>query len=322
MLANTVTLVTLVVLVLVFALLFRRAWGSRRAWVRWPGLVLAGLLTLVSVTVTGVYAKGMFDVYAPKPVAAASVNIGRTPQQIARGQHLANIMCVECHSTNGALPLSGGSDFFRASPIPLGTLIPPDITPGGKIQQFSDNDIMRILRTGVEPNGRWTIMGSFPAHNLSDEDLQSVIAYLRSAPAVQNETPPVEYSPLFIFFAGAGLLPLSVPAAIQTVSAPPKAPTVAYGEYIKNNLDCKGCHGPTLSADGGMFSPRNAVNLTQIVPKWSKEDFFQAMRTGVDVTGRHIQPPMPWQSIGKLDDVELEALYQYLHSLTPITRPK
>jgi hypothetical protein len=29
---------------------------------------------------------------------------------------------------------------------------------------------------------------------------------------------------------------------------------------------------------------------------------------------------MPWQQIGKLDDVELAALYIHLHALTPIVK--
>jgi mono/diheme cytochrome c family protein len=318
-LTNVITLIILLAIVSLFAWLTRRAWKARRAWVKWPGLVLAGLLTILFALVTLIFGKGMLDAYGPKPVAAVSLSIEKTPERIARGEHLATVMCALCHSTDGTLPLSGGPDFFKGGRMPLGTLYPPNITPGGKIQQLSDADIFRILRTGIEPGGRWTIMGAFPAHNLSDEDAQSVIAYLRSAPSVQKETPPVEYSPLFVLFAGAGVLPLNAPTSIEPVSAPPKAPTIAYGDYIKNWLDCKGCHGPTLSADGGTFSPPGAANLTQIVPKWSKADFFQAMRTGVDVTGHQIQEPMPWKQIGKLDDVELEALYQYLHALTPIT---
>lgn len=320
MLTNLFSLLILIAIVIMFAWLTRRAWCSPRAWLKWIGIVPAGLLTIVSVLLTVVFSKGLLDVYVPKPVITVTVTIAGSPEQIARGEHLASVMCSECHSTNGTLPLSGGKDFFKEAPMPLGTMVPVNLTPGGKLQQFSDADLVRILRTGVEPSGRWTMMGSFPAHNLSDDDLQSIIAYLHSAPPVMNETPPAEYSPLFIFFAGAGVLPLSVPTSIQPVTAPTKAATVAYGEYIKNIMDCKGCHGPTLSADGGTFSPKNAANLTQIVPKWSRDDLFQAMRTGVDVTGHPIQPPMPWQQIGKLDDVELEALYQYLHSLVPITR--
>lgn len=320
MFTNLVVVLVLIALIALFAWLARRAWKVRRAWLRWPGVVLAGMLTLLFVLVTGVFAKGMLDVYGPKAVPPVNVSIAQTPERVARGEHIALVMCALCHSTDNSLPLSGGNDFFKEAPLPFGTMAAPNLTPGGRILQFSDADLVRIVRIGVEPSGRWTMMGSFPAHNLSDEDLQSVIAYLRSAPAVQKETPPPEYSPLFVLFASLGVLPLSVPSTVQPVSAPPKAPTAAYGEYVKNFMDCKGCHGPTLSADGGTFSPRNAANLTQIVPKWSKDDFFQAMRTGVDVSGHQIQPPMPWQQIGKLDDVELEALYQYLHALTPVTR--
>lgn len=321
MIVNILSVLILILLLLFFAWLTRRAWGSKHKILKWPALVLSGSLTLLLVLLTFVYGKGLLATYGPHSVIAVNVTVAGTPEQIARGQHLASVLCAECHSTDGTLPLSGGNDFFKGGPVPLGSITPPNITPGGKIQQFSDGDIVRILRIGVEPSGRWTIMGSFPGHNLSDEDLQAVIAYLRSAPPVQKETPEVEYSPLFMLFAGAGLLPLSTATTIQPVSAPTKAPTIEYGEYVKNNMDCKGCHGPTLSADGGMFSPRNAANLTLIVPKWSKDDFFRAMRTGIDVMGHQIQPPMPWRQIGKLDDVELDALYLYLHALTPITKP-
>ena len=58
------------------------------------------------------------------------------------------------------------------------------------------------------------------------------------------------------------------------------------------------------------------------MPQWSQDDFFMAMRTGVDKTGHQISPLMPWKTIGKLDDVELEALYEYLHALTPVLANK
>lgn len=98
--------------------------------------------------------------------------------------------------------------------------------------------------------------------------------------------------------------------------------TNEYGEYVVRFLDCRGCHGPTLSGDALPPAPPGASNLTVIVPNWSKQDFFQAMRTGVDVTGHQINPPMPWKQVGLLDDVELEALYEYLHGLTPIVAKK
>ena len=83
-----------------------------------------------------------------------------------------------------------------------------------------------------------------------------------------------------------------------------------------NYSDCRGCHGANL--DGKAQPPAPAgPNLTQIVPRWSQDDFFTAMRTGVTPTGLQIQPPMPWKQVGMLDDIELAAVYQYLHGLTP-----
>lgn len=320
MIGNLIPLLILIALVVLFAWLVLRSWRAKNAIVKWVGVIIAGLLTILFALVTLVYAKGMLDLYAPKPVAAVNVTIAGTPEQVARGEHLASVLCASCHTTGGELPLSGGNDIGGDSPLPVGTIFPPNITPGGKLAQLSDNDVMRILRTGVEPGGRLTFMAAFPVHNLSDEDAQAIIAYLRSAPSVSKEMPPAVASPVLVFMIGAGVVKTDAPSTIQAVTAPPKAENVEYGHYVMSFMDCTGCHGPTLSGDGGPLAPPGAANLTLIVPKWSKEDFIRALRTGVDVTGHQIQPPMPWKTIGKLDDVELGALYEYLHQLTPIVK--
>jgi hypothetical protein len=45
------------------------------------------------------------------------------------------------------------------------------------------------------------------------------------------------------------------------------------------------------------------------------EQFMTTLRTGKDPSGHELKPPMPWKSTGRLDDVELTALYEYLVSL-------
>lgn len=322
MTGNLIVLLVLIGITLFFGFLAWRAWHARNAIVKWVGVIFAALLTLLLALITLVYGKGMLDIYAPKPVAAVDITVAGTPEQIARGEHLASVLCASCHSTDGTLPLSGGNDLSKDSPLPLGTVFPPNITPGGKLQQLSDNDVYRILRTGIEPGGRLTMMAAFPVHNLSDEDAKAIIAYLRHAPTVQQEKPPAVLSSLAIFLAGAGIIKTTAPTVIQSVTAPPKAVNVEYGNYVTSFMDCTGCHGPTLSADGGALAPPGASNLTQIVPQWTKDDFFKAMRTGIDRDGHQINPPMPWKTIGMLDDTELEAMYLYLHSLTPIATKK
>lgn len=316
---NIITLVILIALVVLFAWLTFRAVRSNKLWVKIVGGVLGVLVTLLLAVVTFAIGKGFFELYRPHPVAAVTVTIEGTPEQIARGEHLAAFLCASCHTQNGELPLTGGNNLSEDSGIPLGDLYPPNITPAGKIQELSDADIFRILRTGVEPGGRLTAMGFFPLRSLSDDDAKSIIAYLRHSQPVAGTRPPLNPSPLLLAFVGLGFIKAdAADSPVQPISAPPKAVTREYGEYIVNLGDCRGCHGPALDGNAPPPAPPGAANLTVVMPQWSKDDFFKAMRTGVDSTGHQISPPMPWKTIGKLDDVELAALYEYLHALTPL----
>jgi mono/diheme cytochrome c family protein len=319
MLINVAILLVLVALALAFLWIARRAWGSQHKILKWPALVLSGLLGLLFALVAVVGAKGMVQLYMPYPAAPANITVAGTPDQVARGEHLASVLCASCHSMNGELPLSGGKNLSEDAGLPLGNLFPPNITPGGRIKELTDNDLWRILHTGVAPDGRLTFMTAVNSRFMSDDDALAVIAYLRHGPAVENQRPPLDFSFLMALFTGAGLVKIDVPSTIEPVHVAEKAVTKEYGQYVMSFMDCRGCHGPTLSGDAPPPAPK-APNLTVIVPQWSKDDFFKAMRTGVDRTGHSIQPPMPWQTIGKLDDVELEALYRYLSGLTPVAQ--
>lgn len=320
---NIAGILILVALIALFGWLTYRAIRSQKLWVKIAGGALGALVTLVFLAVTLIIAKGMLDLYRPYPVAAVNVAIEGTPEQIARGEHLAEFLCASCHSQNGKLPLTGGNSLSQDSGLPLGDVYAPNITPAGKIQDLSDADIFRILRTGVEPSGRLTAMAFFPVRYLSDEDAQSIIAYLRHSQPVEGTRPPLNPSLLLLALKGLGFIKAAAAdLPISPVSAPPKAVTQEYGAYIANFGSCQDCHGPDLAGNAPPPAPPGAPNLTILMPRWSKEDFFQAMRTGVDPSGRQISPLMPWKSVGKLDDVELAALYEYLHALAPISASK
>lgn len=323
MFTNILSLLILIVLAVVFAWLTYRAVRSSKSWVKIAGGVLGALVTLLLALLTIVIGKGFFELYRPHPVATVAVTIEGTSEQIARGEHLAAFLCASCHSQNGELPLSGGNNLSQDSGLPLGDVSAPNITPAGKIQELSDADIFRILRTGVEPGGRLTAMSFFPVRYLSDDDAKSIIAYLRHSQPVEGTRPPLNPSPLLLAFVGLGFIsPQAADSPVQPVSAPPKAVTQEYGEYIANFGACRDCHGPALDGNAPPPAPPGAANLTVVMPQWSKDDFFKAMRTGVDSTGHQISPPMPWKTIGKLDDVELAALYEYLHALPPVLANK
>jgi mono/diheme cytochrome c family protein len=322
MVGNLIALVVLLALLVLAAWLVRRAWRAKRWFIRWPAVVLSGLLTLLLALIAGLGGIGMVKVYAPRSVALADVKVAGTPEQIARGEHIANVMCADCHAANQQLPMSGGINLSDQFGLPLGLIVPVNLTPAGPVKDWSDGEIIRAIRQGTDRSGHPLFAMSGIAEqfsNFSDDDVQAIVAYLRNQPPVQNVTPEESLSFIALLLEGAGLVP-DVPARTGPISAPPKGPTVEYGKYIISYAGCNSCHGKTFTGGEGGLAPVGP-NLTVIVPKWTREEFIKTLRTGVDPTGHHVSDVMPWKSFARLDDVELSAVYEYLHGLTPTVKP-
>ena len=314
MLAHVLQWLVIVAVAVLLGWLTWRAWRSPRAAVKWGGTALAGLLTVVMLLVTGVLARGLAILYLPRNFPVPQVQAPSSPEALARGEHLALVACAVCHSPNGALPLTGGSGNLGAEiGLPLGTIWPPNLTPGGAVNNWSDGEILRAIRQGTHPNGRPLAMPAQRLQHLSDEDALAIIAYLRSQPPVERSTPPTRPSLLLALFLGAGLFNIDVDPLTAPVVAPPKAETAEYGAYIISFLDCRDCHGENL--DGRPSGPVPPGPDLRVVQGWTQAQFISTLRTGMDPSGHELQPPMPWKQYGQLDDVELAAVYAYLKSL-------
>lgn len=321
MVTNVLGELVLIGLVVLFAWLAGRAWRSRKAFIRWPGVLLAGLLALTMAAVTAASLVGFYKLMIPPyRYTSAEVNVAGTPEQIGRGQQLANI-CIGCHSSTGQLPLDGSKENFVAGGPPVGVLYATNLTPGGPLKEWTDGEIIRAIREGVDEKGQpLVIMPSKGFRAMSDEDAQALVAYLRSQPAVERDLPERNLNLLAALFLGSGMFPTSAqPPITAPVTAPPRGVSAAYGEYLVNALACRDCHGDDLTGmvveGGGPPAP----NLTQELPHWSEEDFIRAMRTGVTPEGETLSPGMPWgeYSAATTDD-DLKAMYLYLHGLTPL----
>jgi hypothetical protein len=93
----------------------------------------------------------------------------------------------------------------------------------------SDGEIFRAIRNGIDADGRWlTVMSYTNAGKLSDDDIQALIAYIRSQPAAGQETvnPPDQLNLLGVIMLGAGMLPGGKPVFTGVITAPQKGPTV------------------------------------------------------------------------------------------------
>jgi mono/diheme cytochrome c family protein len=117
---------------------------------------------------------------------------------IERGEYLVvNVMrCTGCHTPrdpetgqpDNNLYLGGGQAYEGEWGIVYGSNISPDADTG--IGAWSDQDIEQVLHEGVRIDGRHLVFMPWQDFaSISDEDVITVIAYLRSIDPIDNEVP-------------------------------------------------------------------------------------------------------------------------------------
>jgi cytochrome c553 len=322
----------LVVLIAVFGFLTTRAWKLKNAFLKWVGVFITGLLTLIPAALLVLALMGFSKLNVQYDNPAAVIQVAGTPAQIARGEQLANT-CSSCHSPGNELPLSGSNFRVKFEMPPLGTLYAPNLTPSGDIQNWSDGELIRAIREGVHKDGRsLLIMPSDNFRNLSDEDVQALVAYLRSQPATDGPTPINQFSILgAVFMNLSDFRTAQQPAGRVTA---PQAGTAEYGKYLVDVIGCRSCHGDQLQGKvaNGQPGPPPGPNLTLIVPRWTEEQFMTYFNTGtmpgggqvpmITLTSGFTEPRMPWPMVrAATTDADLKDMYTYLHGLAVVEGP-
>ena len=96
--------------------------------------------------------------YSHRP--APDLGVVGTPEQVVRGQAISDGFCSGCHSTTS--PVTGG--FYVGSedlPVPIGSFVSSNLTPAGQLSRWSDVEIFRAIRNGVDRDGRRLIIMSY-----------------------------------------------------------------------------------------------------------------------------------------------------------------
>ncbi len=315
MLTNVLATLLVIALTCLFVWLALRARRSTSPVRRWAGLGASGLFAVLFLVVSAASSRGMLMLYGPRGRPVRELKVEATPERVARGQHIANTSCVGCHSLNGQLPLSGGKNLSDEAGMPLGDLFTINLTPAGPLSGWTDGEIFRAIRDGADNrNRRLPVMSAQRVRNLSDEDIYSVIAYIRSQPAVQHETPPPRPSFLTVAMAGANMLPLLPGMAPDTIVAPAPGPTLEYGEYMVKWMGCDECHGANYTGGGGGVLPVGPS--LRSVKNWTAAQFIATLRSGTTPFGKQLDSlKMPWTVYGRATDSELTAIHTYLTSL-------
>jgi hypothetical protein len=166
---------------------------------------------------------------------------------------------------------------------------------------------------------------------MSDEDLASVVVYIRSIPTIHNPLPKSKIKFPISRLVLAAPQPLTGPVAGPDLNTPKER-----GNYLMSIAFCEECHTPINSrgqplenlkfAGGsvldGISSNKKvaSANLTSDpsgIPYYDEMTFIKTIRTG-QIGARKIDSIMPWEVFRNMSDDDLKAVYAVVHELPPV----
>ncbi|NJM93470.1 MAG: c-type cytochrome [Cytophagales bacterium] len=307
---------------------------------------LLGLLAAVVLLLGGLLAYVQWALPSVGP--APELNVEASPERIHRGRYLAHAVaaCMDCHSTRDwsrlAAPLQegtlgrGGERFDETLGFP-GTFISPNIT-SFNLADWTDGEIYRAIKSGVSKEGKalFPVM-PYPSYaQMDEEDVFSIIAYLRSLPSQAHEVPGSRAQfPM-------SLLIKTIPKKAEKAQAPPRSDRVAYGKYLLTIAACADCHTPQKQgqplpglrlAGGFPFAlPTGTVRSSNISPSettgiglCTEDMFVQRFKQYAD--SAYVPPTvepggfntvMPWLMYAQMEEEDLKAIFAYLQTVDPV----
>jgi hypothetical protein len=300
---------------------------------------VAGLIVVLAIIIS--LTIGWRPFIGPRARPLTYRTFESTPQRLARGQYLVeNLGCFDCHGehdwTRHDAPLVEGTRGAGYVDFPLaglpGRVVPSNITPDPETGagNWTDDMLARAIREGISHDGRalFPFMPYPDFRFISDEDLASVIVYLRSIPPIRKALPKTE-----IIFPVKYLM-RNVPEPVtEPVPQPDVSTPVKRGQYLVTIAACTDCHTPqakgqpirglefsggfVLEGPWGRVASANITPDPSGIPYYDEALFLEVMHTGY-VKARKINQIMPWWHFRDLADEDLKAIFVYLRTLKPV----
>jgi cytochrome c553 len=283
--------------------------------------ILVALAVVLAIALGLIYWRSSAVLAQHIEVTEAALAIPADADAIVRGKHIAITRgCTECHDAD-----LGGR--VLVDQFPIGRLAAPNLTrgKGGVGTRLDPQSMERAIRHGLGDGGRLLLyMPSTDFAGLTDADTADLIAYVSAAPPIDRDVPAPVAGPLMRTLFLLDKVPLAYALHIDQHAAHAGAmvatATADYGRYLANS--CTGCHGEHFSGGRVPGTPPSfpsAQNITQDplngIGKWTKVDFYTALRTGRRPDGSAIDPFMPWKAFSTLSDTELDALWAFLQTV-------
>jgi hypothetical protein len=205
-------------------------------------------------------------------------------------------------------------------------LYAPNLTPDKEtgIGNFTDDMIARAIREGVGHDGRaldYMPWGSL--RNLTDEDVASIVSYLRTIPAIKNKIPTRNLGKQLEEWTVNRAYPLT-----KRLNLPDLSNRVSRGKYLISLSDCIGCHTGWYKRNPGVFGGGNPMghnnehifssNISSDptgIGSWNEQTFISVMKNG---KGGILNQRMPWTSFKNMTDEDLGAIYEALMTTYPV----
>ena len=265
------------------------------------GLGVGLIVSLVGLFLLYIQLTGIPSYPVPKIEYVAEV----TPKRLERGKKLASMLCAGCHMNTSTGKLTG--KHMGDAPNDFGMIYAPNITQDNEhgIGGWTDAQIMYLLRTGIKPNGDYAPPWMAKLPLMSDEDLASIIVFIKSDDKMVAADPtpdkPCEPSFLSKFLSHVAFKPLPMPE--RPIAEPPTVRGVELGAYLAKNLDCYSCHSkdfatndflvpeysegyfgggnPVLNLEGEVVMTANLTPHETGIKNWTDAQFIKALRFGL-----------------------------------------
>ena len=300
------------------------------------GWSILGIVALLICIVVFIEIRGIPSYLVQK----VDMKVVITPEKVERGTKIASMLCNSCHMSLNGAALSGR--LMLDAPKAFGELHSANITQDKTcgIGNWTDGEIAFLLRTGIKKDGSFNpIMPKFAY--LSDNDIESIIAYLRSdrpeVQAVPIKSVVSSYSLLTKFLCLVAFKPADFTKT--KIPDPDTTNMVKYGKYLAVDLyACYACHSADFKTNDeintenskGFFGGGNTLltmegkeiktgNLTTDatgIGSWDFSKFEKAIRSGIidgEMALRYPMEPRP-----QMTDLEVKAIFAYLQTLPKI----
>ena len=267
---------------------------------------------------------------------AAGVTAASAQSPVERGRYLVDTVmtCHNCHTPKGPAgdvadkALSGFLSFDEPPFKVTASNITPDKDTG--IGAWSDAELKKFMTTGVRPNGVPVapIMPTGYYKILVPNDLDAIVAYLRTVKAIKNEVPAPVYN-----IAMEQEVP---PGGEKPFTAADMNDKVKRGFYLATIAHCMECHTPmdkgqhlfgTRLGTGGQKFPgpwgeSTARNITSHktagIGDWTDAEIKRAITQGLRKDGSPLKPPMGFGYYAKMTDDDVDAVMAWLRTVPPL----